>query len=228
MGRSATGEPRALAMFPLQTVLFPHGELPLHVFEPRYRTLMEDCLAGEREFGVVLIAQGSDVGGGDRRFAVGTQAHIAAASRFADGRWALVVEGRQRIAMARWLEDAPYPRAEVTDLPDEEGAPEADLLARAATAVRRVRTLLSELGRPAPVLPEPLEGPDDVARLWRLCAVAPLTAFDRQRLLEASGPATRVTRLIELAEARAEDLAALLGASGGAGPPDRGRRTDGD
>ncbi|HTT87063.1 MAG TPA: LON peptidase substrate-binding domain-containing protein [Acidimicrobiales bacterium] len=212
------GEPRPLAMFPLQRVLFPHGELPLHVFEPRYRTLMDDSLAGEREFGVVLIAQGSEVGGGDRRFGVGTLAHITAASRFADGRWALVVTGRQRIAVSRWLEDAPYPRAEVTDLAEEDGAAEAELLDRAAVAVRRVRTLLSELGRPAPVLPEALEDTDAGARLWRLCAVAPLTALDGQRLLEAPGPAARVARLVELAEARAEDLAALLGAGGGAPP----------
>jgi len=212
------GEPRPLAMFPLQTVLFPHGELPLHVFEPRYRALMDDCLAGEREFGVVLIAQGSEVGGGDRRFGVGTLAHIVAASRLADGRCALVVEGRQRIAVARWLEDAPYPRAEVTDLAEEDGTADADLLARAAVAVRRVRTLLSELGRPAPVLPEAVEGPDAGARLWRLCAVTPLTALDRQRLLEAPGPASRAARLVELAEARADDLAALLGATGGPPP----------
>ena len=44
-----------LAMFPLQAVLLPGMALPLHVFEPRYRALMDDCLAGDREFGVALI-----------------------------------------------------------------------------------------------------------------------------------------------------------------------------
>ena len=47
-----------LAMFPLGTVLLPGGVLPLHVFEPRYRAMVRDCLEGSREFGVVLIDRG--------------------------------------------------------------------------------------------------------------------------------------------------------------------------
>ena len=61
-------------MFPLGNVLFPHAQLPLHVFEPRYRALAETCLAGDGEFGVVLIERGSEVGGGDTRFSIGTVA----------------------------------------------------------------------------------------------------------------------------------------------------------
>ena len=61
---------RRLPMFPLGTVLFPYAVLPLHVFEPRYRALTEHCLAGDGCFGVVLIERGSEVGGGDTRFAV--------------------------------------------------------------------------------------------------------------------------------------------------------------
>ena len=56
-------------MFPLGTVLFPTLILPLHVFEPRYRALVENCLAAPQpEFGVVLIERGSEVGGDDVRF----------------------------------------------------------------------------------------------------------------------------------------------------------------
>ncbi|MET1002223.1 MAG: LON peptidase substrate-binding domain-containing protein, partial [Acidimicrobiia bacterium] len=51
-------------MFPLGSVLFPHALLPLHVFEPRYRVMMRHCLEGDKEFGVVLIERGSEVGGG--------------------------------------------------------------------------------------------------------------------------------------------------------------------
>ena len=73
-----------LPMFPLGTVLFPSVFLPLHVFEPRYQELTRDCLAGDNEFGVVLIERGSEVGGGDARFDVGTVARIieAAMNRF--------------------------------------------------------------------------------------------------------------------------------------------------
>ena len=77
-------------MFPLGTVLFPHGVLPLHVFEPRYRTMTERCLADDATFGVVLIERGSEVGGHDERFDVGTAARILQAGRLEDGRWVTV------------------------------------------------------------------------------------------------------------------------------------------
>ena len=51
-------------MFPLSTVLFPSAELPLHIFEPRYQAMVTDILSTNREFGTVLIAAGSEVGGG--------------------------------------------------------------------------------------------------------------------------------------------------------------------
>ena len=69
-----------LPMFPLSAVLFPHATMPLHVFEPRYRTLMQDCLAGDPRFGVVLIERGSEVGGGDQRSRLGTRGVITRAA----------------------------------------------------------------------------------------------------------------------------------------------------
>jgi Lon protease-like protein len=130
-------------MFPLSSVLFPGAELPLHVFEPRYRALVADCLAGDGEFGVVLIARGSEVGGGDQRFGVGTVARIASASPFADGRWALLAVGTRRFAVERWLDDASYPLAEVHGLGDDPAPGVEARLEEATAAVRRVRTLAS-------------------------------------------------------------------------------------
>src|SRR5829696_8282280 len=115
----------AMPMFPLGTVLLPSVALPLHVFEARYRALVHDCLEGENRFGVVLIERGSEVGGGDVRSNVGTVAQIVEAARFDDGRYALVAVGRERIRVARWLDDQPYPRADVEVWDD--ATPEADL-----------------------------------------------------------------------------------------------------
>jgi len=81
------GERQAMAMFPLGMVLLPTMVVPIHVFEPRYRKMAGDCLAGDREFGVVLIERGSEVGGGDVRTDVGTVARIIEAQEFPDGRW---------------------------------------------------------------------------------------------------------------------------------------------
>jgi Lon protease-like protein len=139
-----------LAMFPLGTVLFPHAGLPLHVFEPRYRALMRDCLAGDRQFGVVLIERGSEVGGDDARFGVGTVAHIVETAEFPDGRWLLLAAGGHRMRVDEWLPDAPYPRAEVTHLDDPAWQEDhGELLRAAETEVRRALAYASELGEPA-------------------------------------------------------------------------------
>src|SRR3954469_4555233 len=96
---------RVAPMFPLGIVLFPHAVLPLHVFEPRYRAMTRAVLAGDQEFGVVLIERGSEVGGGDVRFRVGTIAHVVQASELSDGRFALAVVGVSRFRVEQWLPD---------------------------------------------------------------------------------------------------------------------------
>src|SRR5687768_12766401 len=111
-------------MFPLGTVLLPTAVIPLHVFEPRYRALVHDCLAADREFGIVLIARGSEVGGGDDRTDVGVVARIVEAVELPDGRWAIGAVGVDRIRVRTWLADDPYPRADVEAWPDIDPGPD--------------------------------------------------------------------------------------------------------
>ena len=100
-----------LPMFPLGTVLFPTLVLPLHVFEPRYRVLVERCLGRpEPEFGVVLIERGSEVGGHDVRSSIGTVARIVDSKLFDDGRWALAVAVHSRTATDKAVASAPRMR----------------------------------------------------------------------------------------------------------------------
>ena len=145
-------EATRLPMFPLGSVLFPHAVLPLHVFEPRYRALTEACLAGDGEFGVVLIERGSEVGGGDTRFSVGTVARIVEAGRLPDGRYLLATVGHPAPAGARVAaRGARIPRAEV-ELLEEPGR--ADARRRAAprrrrAAPERVLAMPAELGESA-------------------------------------------------------------------------------
>jgi Lon protease-like protein len=199
-------------MFPLGTVLFPFGGLPLHVFEARYRALTEDCLAGNREFGVVLIERGSEVGGGDTRFGVGTVARIVEAAQFADGRWALITIGDRRIRIATWLPDDPYPLALVEDLPDppvDEAA--AALLPEAERAVRRALALQAELGEPAAPATMAFDA-DPEREAYQLASLAPLGPADKQRVLEASTWAERIGLVTELAVVAAEMFAYRLSA----------------
>jgi hypothetical protein len=190
-------------MFPLGTVLVPGAVLPLHVFEPRYRALVADCLAGEPEFGVVLIERGNEVGGGDVRRDVGTVARIVEVAELPGGRFALATIGVRRIRIVGWLADDPYPRAEVEDWPDEpdqpdNGPPIDDVFAR----LRRVLALHAELGEPA--APATTERADDpVLATYHATALAPLGPDDRYRLLAAPAPAKRralLDRLLTEAE----------------------------
>ena len=81
-----------LPLFPLHTVLCPGVALPLHIFEERYRTMVARCLDEGRPFGVVLIRDGREVGGGPTSIAtVGTIAEIREAGKFSDGRYELLV-----------------------------------------------------------------------------------------------------------------------------------------
>ncbi len=125
-----------IPLFPLHTVLAPGIALPLHIFEPRYRTLVRHCLDNEAPFGIVLIREGSEVAPPDGAQAnlsiagVGTLAEIREAEKFSDGRWNLLVVGTSRFGVRNVFADrAPYLVADVELLPDEPSdAAEADEL----------------------------------------------------------------------------------------------------
>jgi len=204
-----TGQ-RTLGMFPLSTVLFPCAGLPLHVFEARYRALIADCLARDGEFGVVLIARGSEVGGGDERVDVGTLARIDQVAELADGRMLVVARGVRRVKVETWLADEPYPRAVVEDLPVPRGTDHDLALATAEVSVRRLRSLLSELGD-VPALPHDLEvtgNNEEIA--WKLCELAPLNLMDRQQLLASATLEEQLEKLEGLCQALSDDVVAML------------------
>ena len=195
-------------MFPLGSVLFPSMILPLHVFEPRYRALVDDCVADNGEFGVVLIERGSEVGGGDVRTDVGTVAQVLEIERFDDGRCALAAVGTRRFRVDRWLDDDPYPRAEVTDWDDP--APESLDLDEVDALFRRALALAAELGEaPAPMDVELAE--DAGLATFQMAALAPLGPADRQVLLATEGAEARVRLLAEQLADVTELLRARLG-----------------
>lgn len=193
-------------MFPLGMVLVPTLALPLHVFEPRYRALVRHCLAADREFGVVLIERGSEVGGDDTRTGVGTVARIQEVAELPDGRFAISSVGTRRIRVVAWLADDPYPKADVDDWPDPEPGAACRLLSEVAVLrLRRVLAMASEAGDPAP--PATIELTDDpVLASYQATALAPLGPFDQQRLLAAASVEERLALLVELLD----DVAALL------------------
>jgi Lon protease-like protein len=189
---------RTAAMFPLGTVLFPHAVLPLHVFEPRYRAMMRDVLAGDQEFGVVLIERGSEVGGGDVRFGVGTMAHIVQSSELADGRFALAAVGVQRFRVERWLPDDPYPRADVVMLDEAPLVPDARaLVGPVVTALQTAYELAARLQRRADA-PALEISPDPEQAAYEVAALASLGPLDAQRVLELADTGARLLALGDL------------------------------
>ena len=197
---------RILRMFPLSTVLFPHAGLPLHVFEERYRRMMADCLAGDREFGVVLIARGSEVGGGDQRVDIGTVAPITDLTELDDGRMLVMARGGERV-VSTGGSTIPYPSAEVDGLPlRSRGPTRLRGRRRASRAQAAVAPLGVRAGPRSPTISIPGSDEDAVAAL----RLAPLNLLDRQQLLDSAGLETRMGLLAGLSTAMAGDVLALL------------------
>ena len=200
-------------MFPLGSVLFPHAELPLHVFEPRYRALAEACLAGDGEFGVVLIERGSEVGGGDTRFSIGTVARIIAAGRLPDGRYLLATVGTRRLRVRTWLPEDPFPRAEVELLAETDAQPDAHgTRAEVERMLKRVLAMAAELGESPQAVGVELDD-DPVQAGFQAAAAAPIGPLDAQRLLELDDPAERLAQLRGLLAEQAELLELRLSGS---------------
>ncbi len=201
-------------MFPLGSVLTRGQVLPLHVFEPRYRRLVGDCLEGDGTFGVVLIERGSEVGGGDVRSDLGTLATIVDARALPDGRWAVVAVGGDRIRITRWGEDDPYPCADVTPWPDAD--PSDDLPAAVGVAADRLRAVLalaSEMGVDDLRLDLELDA-DPRRAADQLVAASPVGPLDRQRLLACAGPDERMAVLAELLDGALDVLRAQIDTPG--------------
>lgn len=184
-------------MFPLGSVLFPGADLPLQVFEPRYVEMIKHCTDTDSpQFGVVLIARGSEVGGDDVRTDVGTLARIQASMPLAPNRFALNCRGEDRIRVVRWLPDEPFPRAEIELWPDVPDGDDMDALATVVDKRSEMQSIAREVakrsGKRFTELPA-LKLPDEPsARSFTLAAGLPLSEADRQRALAANGPAERL------------------------------------
>jgi len=192
----------AFPMFPLGTAILPSAAVPLHVFEPRYRQLVVDCLAAADDppvFGSTLIERGSEVGGGDQRAGLGVVAEMHQIDVFEDGRYHFVAVGVSRLRILRWLEDDPYPRAEVEVWHDPDSTDD-DLAALVDPARRRVGEVLALAAQLGALVPSGDVRTSDVPALasYQLGVLAPLGPADRYRLLAAPSVRHRFSILDEV------------------------------
>ncbi len=189
-----------LPLFPLDLVLFPGELVPLHIFEPRYRQLLADCLAGDRRFG---ITKADPPAAG----ALGTVALIRRTEPLADGRSNIIVLGGRRFSILTLLDtDTPYRVAtvgEFTDLPDTAPLPgEATELELLADRVRRALATLGDSEADA--------GWDDdpEARTFQVAALLESDPACRAPLLAERRTRQRVRALIGLLPPRLHSLEA--------------------
>ena len=184
-----------LPLFPLPLVLFPGATLPLHIFEPRYRQMLTDCMNGDSRFGIVFRPEGmgdTDLEPGR----VGCVAEVDDAHTLPDGRSNIVVHGVRRFSLQRFVASpAPYHVGEVAeyeDLPEDES--------EIGPIATRVRALFARVGRAARTLADdrdPLPSlPDDADTLsFGIAALIDIDAPHRQELLVSRLASERLTTL---------------------------------
>ena len=193
-------------MFPLQSALLPGETLPLNIFEPRYARLVEDCMAmPDPAFGVVLISQGLEVGGGDVRSEIGALAHISEYADLGMGQYQLLASVGERIRVVEWLPDDPYPRAVVQAWPDEPGPPvTAERIGEVMDGILGLfgRIIAARGGRlRSDALAVDADIADDPSRhIYALAARVPMGQADRYAVLAAPTLAARVDALTDAIE----------------------------
>jgi Lon protease-like protein len=187
--------PYPLPLFPLNVVLFPGTPLPLHIFEPRYRQMLADCLIGDRRFG--LVQPGSEIEAPERG-TVGCVAEIRANEQLPDGRANLLVVGGARFVVQRLLDDpAPYLVGLVEEFGEQPGTlPDSAELAEVRSLFVQYYELYRQLYDADPEEPELPEEP--VSLSFAISAALECDVALKRRLLAARATEDRVGLLLRL------------------------------
>lgn len=176
-----------LPLFPLDLVLFPGASLPLHIFEPRYREMISECLEHKKPFGVVRAKE-------EGVAEIGCTAEIiTVAKKYPDGRMDIVTEGRERFEVMQVDQERSFLQAEVLYLRDEPGEASAEEIAQAVK-------LQSEIAQ--------LAGSDAAARAkaensplsFHLVGPLPLDADFKQTVLGMRSEGERIQAVISYFE----------------------------
>ena len=192
--------PAQIPLFPLpNVVLFPEVSLPLHIFEPRYREMVTDALAGDRLIGMVLLRPGwgAEYEGHPAVYDVGCVGVISHHERLPDGRYNLVLHGVDRVRLTGESHERSYRRAFIEALGDP--LPPADR-APLRDARHRLEALVAPMAEPSGgELKIPASIPD-TELVNALAQYLPLEPVEKQALLERDGILSRCHALIELLE----------------------------
>jgi Lon protease-like protein len=185
-----------IPLFPLHTVLFPGGRLPLRIFEPRYLDMISHCVKTASPFGVCLIESGEEAGKAAQPSEIGTLATVTDWNRLPDGLLGVIAEGGTRFCLrSTQVERNQLLTGEIALIPNDslEDVPPASL-----ELVELLKHLIKETSPSYTVSEDKF---DDAAWIgFRLAEVLPLEPVFKQQLLEMSSPIDRLRMLQEVVE----------------------------
>lgn len=181
-----------IPIFPLHTVLFPGGILPLRVFEPRYTDMISECLRTDSQFGVCLIREGNEVGGGASTHATGTLAKIHDWHMRHDGLLGVTVLGGERFEIeTESVRRNHLLTASVTKLAPE---PSVDIPLELNSLIDLLQDIMDQVGYRYNEQPKLFSDASWVG--FRLAELLPLKLSQKQYFLQLSDPIIRLERLV--------------------------------
>ena len=176
-----------IGLFPLELVLVPTERVPLHIFEPRYKELIGECIERDEEFGIVLAKESGDI------HHVGTRAAVTEVLQILpDGRMHVVVDGRDRFRLLEVDHERSFDTATVEEVADAADPPDFDDLERVFSTFKRLQETVGAPGEP----PDPSSPLFDFEIIGRV----DFSTKTKQELLELTSPRTRIARLGVLLE----------------------------
>jgi Lon protease-like protein len=176
-----------LPLFPLDLVLLPGVPVPLHIFEPRYKEMIKECIDEKRSFGIVRTK--------DEAFAhVGCTAEIInVLKKYPDGRMNILAEGQKRFEVVQVNQERSFLQAEVFYLEDEDDNP-------SAAEIERAVRLHGEIMELAGAHAEEVEKSDRAQLAYRLAGSLPFDPDFQQALLEMNSESQRIKAVISFLE----------------------------
>ncbi len=194
-----------IPLFPLQSVLFPGGRLPMRIFEQRYMDMAAACLKESASFGICLIARGEEVARAGHKpaepHALGTLAHIADWDMPQLGVLNIVAQGGERFRLRRhWVEDSGLLRGEVELIVAPAALPVPGAYARLVPLLRAIVEDMAEGAPTAPALPHRFSDADWLG--MRYAEVLPIPLVARQKLLELEDSIDRLEIIYRFLEGK--------------------------
>lgn len=183
-----------IPLFPLNTVLFPGGPLPLRIFEPRYLDMVSACMKHDTGFGVCLIRAGREIGAAATPYDIGTLAEIMDWHRRPDGLLGITVIGRRRFHVDTvTVQPDQLALAQITLLPDE---PQCAVPQTYLPMAQSLQRILEQIGQPYADLPRHYDNACWVG--YRLAELLPIDLLQKQYFLQLDDPLQRLQRLQEV------------------------------